>query len=55
MLQMAALPLTFTPLRVQRERTKLSSPGQVAQLVIALSPYTEVVGLIPRQGTYKRK
>ena len=29
-------------------------PGQVAQLVRVLSPYTKVAGLIPGQGTYKK-
>ena len=30
-------------------------PGQIAQLVRALSQYAKVVGLIPGQGTYKKQ
>ena len=30
-------------------------PGQVAQLVRALSQYAKVAGLIPRQGTYEKQ
>ena len=30
-------------------------PGQVAQLVRALTQYTKVVGSIPSQGTYKEQ
>ena len=34
---------------------KLVSPGQVAQLVKALSPYAGVAGSILGQGTYKEQ
>ena len=30
-------------------------PGQVAQLVGALSQYTKAAGLIPSQGTYEKR
>ena len=36
-------------------RAYVYSPGWVAQLVRALSPYAEVTGSIPCQGTYKNQ
>ena len=34
---------------------KQPHPGQVAQLVRAVSGYAKIVGLIPSQGTYKKQ